>query len=230
MPLPGTASTPLPARDAKAAGQLCRYGRPQALILDLDLPDGSALVLLEERTEPDFPDIPVLALADRGADPVAPKELLALAIDDYLRWPFTFEEPRHRLMAILRRGHSRDDHVVRLGELVIDPARRAVTVGERRIVLAKKEFLLLRVFATDPTRVFSKEELLRAVWGLKFPPGSTRTLDSHASRLRRKLDPEHLRFVVNCWGDRRYEPPKLPPTGQLRCRLPGGLLGGPEPG
>ena len=65
--------------------------------------------------------------------------------------------------------------------------------------LSNKEFSLLRVLAADPTRVFSKEELLRDVWGYRTL-ARTRTLDSHASRLRRKLDPEHGRFVVNCWG------------------------------
>jgi DNA-binding response OmpR family regulator len=58
---------------------------------------------------------------------------------------------------------------------------------------------LLRQLASEPTRVFSKEELLREVWGFRSM-GRTRTLDSHASRLRRKLDPEGARFVVNCWG------------------------------
>ena len=68
------------------------------------------------------------------------------------------------------------------------------------MALAKKEFTLLRVLASDPTRVFSKEELLRERLGLSRAPASTSTLDSHASRLRRKLDPEHSRYVVNCWG------------------------------
>ena len=58
---------------------------------------------------------------------------------------------------------------------------------------------LLRALAAEPTRVFSKQELLRDVWGFRSM-GKTRTLDSHASRLRRKLDPEAGRFVVNCWG------------------------------
>jgi DNA-binding response OmpR family regulator len=65
--------------------------------------------------------------------------------------------------------------------------------------LANKEFALLRALAADPTRVFTKEELLRDVWDFRSL-GKTRTLDSHASRLRRKLDPQHGRFVVNCWG------------------------------
>jgi DNA-binding response OmpR family regulator len=83
---------------------------------------------------------------------------------------------------------------------VVDPARRKVKVGEREVHLAKKEFTLLRVLVSEPTRVFSKDELLWEVWGTKAPGGRTRTLDSHASRLRRKLDPEHQKYVVNCWG------------------------------
>ena len=59
--------------------------------------------------------------------------------------------------------------------------------------------MLLRTLASEPTRVFSKQELLRDVWGFKSL-GKTRTLDSHASRLRRKLDPEGCRFIVNVWG------------------------------
>jgi DNA-binding response OmpR family regulator len=82
---------------------------------------------------------------------------------------------------------------------VIDPIGRRVTVDGRLVLLARKEFALLRVLAKDPTRVFSKEELMHEVWGFR-DPGKTRTLDSHASRLRRKLDPEHGRYVVNCWG------------------------------
>jgi Transcriptional regulatory protein, C terminal len=66
-------------------------------------------------------------------------------------------------------------------------------------VAAHKEFSLLRALAADPTRVFTKEELLRDVWGFRSM-GRTRTLDSHASRLRRKLDPEDGRYVINHWG------------------------------
>jgi DNA-binding response OmpR family regulator len=74
-----------------------------------------------------------------------------------------------------------------------------VRVGGQLVELAAKEFALLRALAADPRRVFTKEELLRDVWGYRSL-GRTRTLDSHASRLRRKLDPQHSRFVHNCWG------------------------------
>jgi DNA-binding response OmpR family regulator len=76
---------------------------------------------------------------------------------------------------------------------------REVRVGERAVELANKEFGLLRALASEPTRVFTKRELLRDVWGF-LAEGRTRTLDSHASRLRRKLDPHTARFVVNVWG------------------------------
>jgi hypothetical protein len=121
---------------------------------------------------------------------------------EHVTKPFTYPELRARIKAVLRRRESRRDGPSRVGDLTIDPVRRRVAVGDREVALAKKEFTLLRALATDPTRVFSKEELLREVWGFRSP-GRTRTLDSHASRLRRKLDPEHSRYVINCWGDRR---------------------------
>ena len=86
-----------------------------------------------------------------------------------------------------------------MGELEIDPPSREVRLRGGRIELSQKEFSLLRALAADPTRVFTKEELLRTVWGFRAM-GSTRTLDSHACRLRQKLGREGDRFVINVWG------------------------------
>jgi DNA-binding response OmpR family regulator len=102
-------------------------------------------------------------------------------------------------MAVLRRVEQRRSGSIRVGEIVVDPARWRASVGGREVKLSKKEFSLLRVLAGDPHRVFSKRELLSEVWGYRTPT-KTRTLDSHASRLRRKLDPDQARFVINCWG------------------------------
>ncbi|HET7455710.1 MAG TPA: response regulator transcription factor [Solirubrobacterales bacterium] len=113
--------------------------------------------------------------------------------------PFRYGELRARIKAILRRRAHANEGPTRIGELTVDPGRRRVMVGERFVALSNKEFALLRILASDPTRVFTKEELLAAVWAYRGP-SKTRTLDSHASRLRRKLDPDHGRFVVNCWG------------------------------
>jgi DNA-binding response OmpR family regulator len=68
------------------------------------------------------------------------------------------------------------------------------------VALSNKEFALLRLLASEPTRAFTREELLRTVWGFKSGVAATRTLDSHAARLRRKLCVGETRFIVNVWG------------------------------
>ena len=119
--------------------------------------------------------------------------------DDYVTKPFHYPEIAARIRAVLRRRDGRRDGPRRVGDIFIDPSRREVRVGERQVRLANKEFSLLRALAGEPTRVFTKEELLRDVWGFRSM-GRTRTLDSHASRLRRKLDPENGSYVINVWG------------------------------
>jgi DNA-binding response OmpR family regulator len=189
---------PLSATSASTTGRLLRYAGADVLVLDLGLP--GALDLLRERGSSGFPDVPVIALMNRDEDAGVLMDDAALRVDDYLRRPFGFEDLQASLTMILRRRHRRSDQMIRVGDLLVDPARRKVTVADREVQVAKKEFLLLRILASDPTRVHSKEELLLAIWGLRYPADRTRTLDSHASRLRRKLDPEDKRFIVNTWG------------------------------
>jgi two-component system response regulator VicR len=114
--------------------------------------------------------------------------------------PVPYEELRARIGAVLRRSRRRTEAPMRVGELLVDRVSMRVVVGERDVQLTKKEFNLLQLLASDPTRVFSKAELLARVWAEKQPTGPSRTVDSHMSRLRRKLDPDGRRFVVNCWG------------------------------
>jgi DNA-binding response OmpR family regulator len=194
----------LPAPSASDALRLCRYNHPDLLLLDLGLPDASGLDVLREIRDADGVDsrfdrrLPVIVLTGRGGDTDRVRGLDTGA-DDYVVKPFRYGELHARINAVLRRREARHEGPTRVGDLAIDPIRRRVTVGDREIPLAKKEFALLRALAADPTRVFTKEELLDSVWAYKGN-SKTRTLDSHASRLRRKLDPDHGRFVVNCWG------------------------------
>src|SRR5438270_1887577 len=88
---------------------------------------------------------------------------------------------------------------LRIGPLEIDSVARHVRLHGETVELSKKEFALLRALAGDPTRVFTREELLRGVWGYRSM-GVTRTLDSHASRLRQKLSASGERYIVNVWG------------------------------
>ena len=113
--------------------------------------------------------------------------------------PFFYDELHERIRKLLGRRSGARRGPMRVGLLSIDPATREVKVGDRDVELANKEFELLRTLASEPQRVFTKDELLRDIWGFESP-GRTRTLDSHASRLRRKLDPERGMYVINCWG------------------------------
>jgi len=194
----------LPASTAADALRFCRYNSPDILVLSLDLPDMPGLEVIRTIREADGvedrydPNLAIIALVGDTGDRA---RAIQLGADDYMaRQPYSYDDLKGRIKAILRRRHNRQAKPTRVGELLIDPARRKVTVGEREVHLAKKEFVLLLVLAEDPTRVFSKDELLRDVWGFKAPAGKTRTLDSHASRLRRKLDPEDNKYVVNSWG------------------------------
>jgi DNA-binding response OmpR family regulator len=194
----------LPAPSAADALRLCHYKHPDLLILDLRLPDAFGLDVLREirasegATGRYDPKLPVIVVSGRGSDADRLRGLLAGA-DDYLVKPIQIGELVLRIAAILRRRDGTRQGPLRVGEIVVDTARREVRVAGRRVELANKEFCLLRTLAADPTRVFTKDELLRDVWGF-LSPGRTRTLDSHASRLRRKLDPEGGRYVVNVWG------------------------------
>jgi DNA-binding response OmpR family regulator len=194
----------LPAPTAADALRLCRFHAPDLLLLDLALPDAPGLDVLREirhsegPAAPFDPDIPVIVLSGRSAEGDRVRGLREGA-DDYLTKPFNYEELLIRVRKRLERGTGPKHGPRRIGTLTVDTATRQVRVGEREVALANKEFELLRALAAEPQRVFTKEELLRDVWGFQSM-GRTRTLDSHASRLRRKLDPEGGRFVVNCWG------------------------------
>jgi DNA-binding response OmpR family regulator len=86
---------------------------------------------------------------------------------EWVARPFHYEELVARLRALLRRRAQRREGPRRIGELFLDPSTREVRVGGRRVELANKQFALLRALAAEPTRVFSKEELLRDVWGFR---------------------------------------------------------------
>jgi len=194
----------LPAPSASDALRLCRFKHPDLMLLDLTLPDACGLDVLREIREADGivsrfdPRLPVIVLSGRGSDEERVRGL-EFGADDYVVKPFVYGELRARMTAVLRRGCHPRSGPIRVGEIVVDPVRHRVVVGGQEVRLSQKEFSLLHVLATDPHRVFSKRELLARVWGQRSPT-KTRTLDSHASRLRRKLDPERARFIVNCWG------------------------------
>ena len=178
---------------------------PDLAIIDLGLPDCDGLELLRFVRDADRvagridPDLPLIVLSGRTGE-LDRLRGFAWGCDDYVLKPFSYTELRARIDALLRRTRRRPTvGRLRVGSLELDPLARQVWVRGERVPLSKKEYALLRALAAEPTRVFTREELLRGVWGFRSL-GTTRTLDSHASRLRKKLCQAGDRYVVNVWG------------------------------
>jgi DNA-binding response OmpR family regulator len=144
---------------------------------------------------------PVIVLGRAEADSVDRIHAFRRGCDDYVARPFEYQELVERIRAVLRRARPQLDDVVVASPVRIDTRTRDVRVDGVRVQLAQKEYELLLCLAREPERVFTKAELLRDVWGYRIP-ARTRTLDSHASRLRRKLRDAGPAFslVENVWG------------------------------
>jgi DNA-binding response OmpR family regulator len=177
--------------------------RPDLVLLDLTLGETSGLSVLDRVRSADGigtridPSLPVIVLSGRGTD-VDRVRGFKRGADDYVVKPFLYAEVLERINAVLRRARGRTGAgVVVVGELSIDPATRIVRLGGKPLTLSAKEFALLHALARQPTRVFSKAELLRDVWGYRSL-GATRTVDAHACRLRKKLGGP--RWVVSVRG------------------------------
>jgi DNA-binding response OmpR family regulator len=178
---------------------------PDLAVVDVGLPDGSGLELVRLVREADGlvsrvdPMTPLLVLSGHASD-VDRLRGFEKGADDYVPKPFGYPELRARVAALLRRAQGRRGRGrLRIGPLEVDPGAREVRLHGERVELSQKEFALLRMLASDATHVFTKEELLRAVWGYRTL-GTTRTLDSHACRLRAKLSAHGERWIVNVWG------------------------------
>jgi DNA-binding response OmpR family regulator len=198
--------------EAATRGFLERHLRQDGFEV-VEAQDGDALELLE-LTQPDLvlaadslaadlrgriADVPIIVLGRPDSDPVDRVRAFDGGCDDYVSRPFHYEELLARIRAVLRRVAPAPRELIEVGELRIDCAARRVTVGGVTVALAAKEYDLLVKLAGEPNRVFTKEQLLREVWGFRSL-GRTRTLDSHASRLRRKLASAGGDFVRNVWG------------------------------
>jgi DNA-binding response OmpR family regulator len=193
------------AEDLGEARHLLDATFPDLAIVDLGLPDGDGLELLAHVRAADRiagrldPDLPLLVLSGRAGE-LDRLRGFERGCDDYMLKPYSYHELSARVRALLRRTQRRPGTGrVRVGSLELDPLSRQVWVRGEAVSLSKKEFALLRALAGEPTKVFTREELLRGVWGF-MAMGQTRTLDSHAFRLRQKLNRTEDRFVINVWG------------------------------
>jgi DNA-binding response OmpR family regulator len=196
---------PLEAGTAAEGLRLIAAGPPELAIIDLGLPDRDGLELLSQirssarRGGSLDSQLPVLILSGRAGE-LDRIRGFERGTDDYLVKPFSYGELRGRLDALLRRARARPRlGRLRVGALELDPMSREAWVDGEVVHLTNKEFALALRLAAEPTRLFTRAELLAEVWGFQSA-GATRTLDSHASRLRRKLSLGGRRFVINVWG------------------------------
>jgi two-component system, OmpR family, KDP operon response regulator KdpE len=182
------------ATSAREAVSAAAMRPPDAVILDLVLPDGSGIdVACELRTWSAAP-ILVLSVVGDEAEKVA---ALDAGADDYVQKPFGIDELLARLRALLRRAGPSTDPVLEVGELVIDLDKRLVTVGGRRVPLTPNEFELLRVLAQNEGKLMTHPAILREVWGPAYGTES-HYLHVYVSQLRRKLedDPARPRYLL----------------------------------
>lgn len=199
--------------DSAARARTCiSASRPDLVVLDLTLPDGSGLDILRELSL--RPEIPVIILSGRSedADRVAGLELGA---DDYVTKPFVSRELVARVNAVLRRTDQRPapDQSMEFGPLVIDAAAKQARLDGRDIGLTAREFALLEFLASSPRTVFSSAQLLEHVWGSRVEWQSAKTVGEHVHRLRAKLesDPGRPRWIVTMKGaGYRFEPGTSP--------------------
>ena len=198
-------ATPLIAEFPEQALARAATHRPEAIVLGDLGPAGAAIEFVRAvRRSGGLPaepsaDLRVLALADTG-DELGVLRLFDAGADDVADRTAGYAVLRARLRVLLGLAGSRTHTpTLRVGALEVSMATRQVWLHDEPVHLSAKEFELLSALLAEPTRVFTREELLRQVWGL-HSGARTRTLDSHASRLRHKLRAQGDKFLVSVWG------------------------------
>jgi two-component system response regulator MprA len=182
------------APDGGAALEALALAPPDAVVLDLGLPDIDGLEVCKRmRSAKD--DTPVLMLTARDAVNDRVQGLDAGA-DDYLVKPFALAELLARLRALLRRGSGEEGEVLRFGDLVLDLGTREARRGTREFSLTRIEFDLLELFLRHPRQVLTRDLILERVWGYDFDSG-TNSLAVYVGYLRRKTEVDQEKRYIH---------------------------------
>ena len=171
------------ARNGKEGLALIEKEMPDLAIVDVMMPEMDGLTLTKIiREQYDFP---ILLLTAKGRLEDKEKGYLA-GSDDYLVKPFEPKELLFRIRAILRRYDKTSDANIQVGNMLINRKSFVVQIGEEILVLPLKEFELLSKLASKPNQVFTRDQLIEAVWGIDFE-GEEQTLSVHIKRIRERL-------------------------------------------
>ncbi len=191
------------AFDGEEALEKAKNGHYDIILLDVMLPKLTGFEVCQQIRE--FSDVPVVMLTAKGDDM---DKILGLeyGADDYITKPFNILEVKARIKAIMRRTGSKEPKAEGKenagdGDLQLNREERRVFISGREIDLTAKEFEVLELLVTHPGKVYSRENLLRSVWGESYL-GDARTVDVHVRRLREKIEenPSEPKFVLTRWG------------------------------
>ena len=172
------------------------------ILLDIMLPKLDGLEVCQQIRE--FSNVPIIMLTAKGDDM---DKIMGLeyGADDYITKPFNILEVKARIKAIMRRinhkGSKEEEKVIQAGQLKLDIDGRRLYIGGREVNLTSKEFDVLELLVVNANHVYSREKLLKLVWGVEYP-GDVRTVDVHIRRLREKIEtnPSDPEFVHTKWG------------------------------
>ncbi len=190
------------AYDGEEALEMVQNNQYDIILLDIMLPKLTGLEVCQQIRE--FSDVPIVMLTAKGDDM---DKILGLeyGADDYITKPFNILEVKARIKAIMRRT-GRDDKSnsaknVEYGDLKLDCESRRVYICGKEMNLTAKEFDVLELLVLNPNKVYSRENLLKTVWGADYP-GDVRTVDVHIRRLREKIEanPSEPKYVHTKWG------------------------------
>lgn len=185
------------------ARKIVKHDRPDLVLLDLSLPDGDGLDFCR-KIAPRM-NMPIIILTARASQS---DKLLGLeyGADDYITKPFNILEVKARIKAIFRRmepkkGTTENTGILESGDMKLDRDGKRAYIQGREIGLTAKEFEVLELLMLNPDKVYSRENLLKLVWGTDYP-GDVRTVDVHIRRLREKIEsnPSEPRYVHTKWG------------------------------
>lgn len=191
------------AYDGEEALENAKNTEFDIILLDIMLPKLTGLEVCQQIRE--FSNVPIVMLTakDDDMDKIMGLEYGA---DDYITKPFNILEVKARIKAIMRRTTVRDSasnapKTIVNGDLRLDCDSRRVYIAGKEVNLTAKEFDVLELLALNPNKVYSRENLLKLVWGSDYP-GDVRTVDVHIRRLREKIEnnPSEPRYVHTKWG------------------------------
>ncbi len=192
------------AYDGEEALEKIETGEFDLILLDMMLPKMDGMEVCRQVRS--FSDVPIVFLTAKGDDM---DKILGLesGADDYITKPFNMLEVRARIRGIIRRSKIRaskpekNETLIVNGEFCFDTDNRRLTIADREINLTSKEYEILEILVTHPRKIYSRDDLLKLVWGENYT-GDARTVDVHVRRLREKIEktPGEPKYVQTKWG------------------------------